>query len=409
MNPEERNITTAVVAVEEQLPVPATKKSVYWGKVASSYTVIWRVLLIALILFAALFMLLFSRAFTYDSVFCFFKDLQAVSAFVPSDYDVVHTTYEEGEHVSLPYRGGIAFVNNGGIEVYSPDGKRLLDVDRTLKNPRAVASRKYLVAFENGGTGFSVTNSYAELFHGETEFPIYGAEISDSGHFALITTSDEVLSQVLLYDNNFNLIQRFRRASATVGVGLSDNGKRIALLGAGAENGTVQTQLDVFLLGETEAELSLVLQEEFPLSVGFTGNKNMMVFTDKALRCCNADGKMHTELMLEGAPAAFVTNGNGALLALETDALTATHRVIALDKKGNTVYDGIFTGDITAAALGENELFLLSGERAVRVDVKNAEMTEITVTAGATDLYIVDECAVRVVYPAKTEYYIFTD
>ncbi len=405
MNLEEKQ-TTALVAVEQP---SVRKKSVYWGRVAVSYTVIWRILLIALLLFAVLFMLLFSRAFTYDSVFCFFKDLRAVSAFVPSDYDAVYTTYEEGEHVSLSYRGSIAFVNSGGIEVCSPDGKRLLDVDLELENPRAVASRKYLVAYENGGKTFSVTNSYAELFRGETDFPIYGAEISDSGHFALITTSDEVLSQVLLYDNNFNLIQRFRRASATVGVSLSENGKRIALLGASATEGTVYTQLDVFELGESETALSLRFDGEFPLSVGFTNNKSLMILTDRTLRCCNTEGKMYAELLTEGIPKTFSVNENGALLVTETDALSATHRVLVLDKKGDTALDSVFTGEIVAAALGEDELFLLSGERAVRVDVDTAEQTEQVIAAGATDLYIVDDGAVRIVYPAKAEYLAFIE
>ena len=402
----ERDPGTALVAVEEK-KLPVAQKSAYWGRVASCYTVLWRILLIALLLFAALFMLLFSRAFTYDSVFCFFKDLQAVSAFVPSDYDAVYTTYEEGEHVSLSYRGGVAFVNGGGVEVYSPDGKRLLDVDLELKNPRAVASRKYLVAFENGGTHFSVTNSYAELYRGETEFPIYGAEISDSGHFALITASDEVLSQVLLYDNNFNLIQRFRRASATVGVSLTENGKRIALLGAGAEEGAVHGQLDVFELGESEAELTQHFREEFPLAVDFTGNRNLMVLTDRTLRCLNTEGKVHAELAADGKTVAYTANENGALLVLETDGITATNRVIVWNKKGSTLYDSAFTGDITAVALGKKECFLLSGERAVHIDADSDTQTELPVSAGATDLYIVDDGAVRVVYPAKTEYYAF--
>lgn len=406
MNSEEKQVTALVVAERQE---PAESKGAYWGRVASRYTVIWRVLLVVLLLFTVLFMLLFSRAFTYDSIFCFFKDLQTVSAFVPSDYDTVYTTFEEGEHVSLSYRGGIAFVNSGGIEVYSPDGKRLLNVDRKLQSPRAVASRKYLVVYEQGGKSFSVTNSYAELFRGETEFPIYGVTVSDTGHFALITASDEVLSQVLLYDNNFNLVQRFRRASATVGVSISDNGKRIALLGAGAEGGTVHSQFDVFELGESEAAFSLYFKEEFPLAVGFTNNRNIMVLTDKTLRCCNSGGKMYTELPVEDTPVALDINEEGILLALETDDLNAGHRVLALDKKGNTVYDATFDRDITSLKMGEDELFLLSGSEVVRVQIKTTERAVLTVEEGAVDLFIVDRGSVRIVYAAKTEYLTFED
>ena len=409
MHPEEQS-TTALVAVEgEKLPVKAEKTESYWARIASRYTVIWRVLLIVLILFTVLFMLLFSRAFTYDSIFCFFKDLQTVSAFVPPDYGTVSATFEEGEHTALSYRGGVAFVNSGGVEVYSPDGHRLLNVDRVFSTPRAVASRKYLLAYDSGGTTFSVTNSYTELFHGETEFPILGATVSDSGHFALITTSDEVLSQVLLYDNNFNLIQRFRRASATVGVSLSDNGKRIALIGATAESGTPQSVLEIFRLGEAAPELSLGFQNEFPLSVAFTGNKYFAIFTNRALRCCHLDGDIKAEVALNGNPVGLDVNSNGILLALETDEISAAHRILALDAKGNTLYDGSHEGDITALKMGERELFWLSGDRAVRLDTDTKKVTERSIEQGATDMFCVGDGQLRLVYPAKVEYLVFEE
>ena len=407
MTPEKRPTTALVPLESDRKSVAPVAKSAYWGRVAASYTVIWRVLLIALLLFAVLFMLLFSRAFTYDSLFCFFKDIKTVSAFVPSDYETVYTTYEEGDGTSLSYRGGIAFINRGGIEVYSPDGKRLLAVNREMENPRAVASRKYLVAYDNGSNGFSVTNSYAELFRGETEFPILGATVSDSGHFALITASDKALSEVLLYDNNFNLIQRFQRSCATVGVSVSENGKRIAMLEVGAEQGGAFTRLEIFELGEKNAALSVRFDGEFPLAVGFTSNKNLALLTDGALRCCNIEGKVLASVPTVGVPIAVDINENGVLLVLETDEFSAAHRVIALDKKGDTVCDEIFEGEVRSAALGDGELFLLSRESAVRISTDTGKRTALPTGSEATGLYIVDDGKLRVVYPAKAEFLSF--
>ena len=402
----QENKTTALVAVEgERLPVP--KKTSYWARISARYTLIWRVLLVALLLFSVMFILLFSRAFTYDSLFCFFKDLQAVNSFVPSDYDAVSTTFEEGEYTALSYRGGIAFVNTGGIEVYSPDGKRLLDVDVSLKSPRAVASRKYLVAFDCGGTAFSVTNSYTELFRGETDFPIYGAEVSDSGHFALITASNDVLSQVLLYDNNFNLIQRFQRASATVSVSVSDNGKQIALIGVAATSGTAKTVVDVYQLGKSAPDHSFAFEQETPLSVGFTNNRHLTVLTDKALRFSDLDGEIESETILNGTPIAFTVSSEGAALVMETERIDATHRVLVLDKRGDLLYDGTFDRDVSAVALGEDEAFLLAGNEVVRIDVDEQQQTVKPVENGATGLFWVDGSQVRVVYPAKVEYLSF--
>lgn len=405
MNPQE-NKTTAVVAVEgERLPVP--KKTSYWARVSARYTLVWRVLLVALLLYSVMFILLFSRAFTYDSVFCFFKDLQTVSSFVSSDYNTVNATYEEGDSTALSYRGGIAFVNTGGVEVYSPDGKRLLDVDVSLRSPRAVASRKYLVAFDCGGTTFSVTNSYTELFRGETEFPIYAAEASDSGHFALITASNDTLSQVLLYDNNFNLIQRFQRASATVGVSVSDNGKQIALIGVAATTGTAKTVVDVYQLGKSAPSYSFAWEQEIPLSVGFTNNRHLMILTDKALRSCDIDGKIENETALDGTPIAFTVGSEGAALVLETEKIDAIHRVFVLDKRGDLLYDGSFDRDVSAVAIGEDEAFLLAGGEVVRIDIDKQLQTAKAVENGATGLFVVNGGEIRVVYPAKVEYLSF--
>jgi hypothetical protein len=405
MNPEE-NKTTALVAVEgERLPVP--KKASYWARISARYTLVWRILLVVLLLYSVMFILLFSRAFTYDSLFCFFKDLQTVNSFVPSDYNTVSATYEEGESTALSYRGGIAFVNTGGVEVYSPDGKRLLDVDVSFKSPRAVASRKYLVAFDCGGTAFSVTNSYTELFRGETDFPIYAAEVSDSGHFALITASNDVLSQVLLYDNNFNLIQRFQRASATVGVSVSDNGKQIALIGVAAITGTAKTVVDVYQLGKSTPDYFLSFEQEVPLSVGFTNNRHLTVLTDTALRSCDLDGKIENETVLDGTPISFTVGSEGAALVLETEKIDATHRVLVLDKRGALLYDGSFDRDVSTVAIGEDEAFLLSGNEVVRIDVDKQQQTAKAVENGATGLFVVDGGQVRVAYPAKVEYLSF--
>ena len=409
MNPND-NRSGALVPVgrTDTVPVPqgdSAKKTGYWACVAARYTATWRALVLVTVLFVVLFVLLFSRAFTYDSTFCFFRDLRSVASFTTSDYGTVHTAFAQGDHTALAYRGGVAFVKSDGVEVYAPNGERLMKADRAFARPRAVASRKYLVAYDNGGTTFSVTNSYTELFHGESEYPILGAAVADSGHFALITTSGDALSQVLLYDSNFNLIQRFQRASATVGVHLSQDGKRIALLGMTAENGTVRGVLAVYRLGADDPERTCTYENEIPLAVSYTRNKNYVVLTDVALRCYASDGELRTEVPLEGkTPVGFTAGEDGTVLVLETDEINATHRVLVLDAKGKTAYDGSYGRDVKALSLVDEVVYLLSDGEVARIDADGGEMQTFAVEAGATGIFAVDEERVRVVYPAKVTY-----
>lgn len=419
MNPEENKITALVPmdaqGLSSQKPELSRKES-YWGRMAMRYTQIFRVMLVALLIFVVLFVLLFSRVFTYDSMFSFFKDMQTVSGFVSSDYGTVNATYEQGDATALSYRGGVAFVNRSGIEIYSPNGGRLTDISRAFENPRATASRKYLVAFDQGGNSFSVTNSYAELFRGETEFAILGAAVSDSGHFALITEADRtdpeksyILSHVLLYDNNFNLIRQYNRVTATVGVDISDNGKYIAFFGATAHQGAVRACLDICRIGEKteEARATVCLDNEMPLAMGFTNNKNLVILTDRNLRACELDGDTKTTVELNGVPVGFSVDANGALLAIETDSVVPTNRLVALSRKGKITYDKGFEGDVNALAMGNDEIFLLSGSKVIRIDCDDEASESVTVLAGATDIFVVDDHQIRIVYPAMAQYVNF--
>lgn len=416
----------AVVVYEPQPETPPLKQDGYWGRVATRFLLLKRIFVIALILFAVFFILCFSRAFTYDSLFSFVKDLQSVGDFIPSDYQTVSATYREGAEIALSYRGSIAFVNTKGIEIYSPDGGRLLDIEEEFASPRAMASRKYLLVYDHGGSKLTVTNAYAELFDeefrnmprynskgeeiGRIDLQILGASLADSGHFAVITTSNRAnqLSLVWLYDNNFNLIQCFGRGSATLGVALSPNGSRVAILGADAQGGEPLAKVDIFSLGTTEPDESIALQGEVPLSISFVTNQSIALLTNETLYFLSNRLEIRESVLLQGrAIVGFVANGDGVALALEENALTATKRLMTFTADGKGLLNTSFAGEIGAMSLYDRTLFLLSDRDVVRfADGKN-EAERLEIPTGAYSIFAVSARGVRVVYPAKADYLKF--
>ncbi|MBR7181215.1 MAG: hypothetical protein IKD28_00325 [Clostridia bacterium] len=416
----------AVVVYEPQPETPPLKQEGYWGRVSARFLLLKRIFVIALILFAVFFILCFSRAFTSDSLFSFFKDLQSVGDFIPSDYQTVSATYREGAEIALSYRGSIAFVNTKGIEIYSPDGGRLLDVEEDFATPRALTSRKYLLVYDHGGSKLTVTNAYAELFSesfqnmprynskgeeiGEVDLQILGASLADSGHFAVITTSNRAnqLSLVWLYDNNFNLIQCFGRGSATLGVTLSPNGSRVAILGADAQSGEPLAKVDIFSFGATKPDESLALQGEVPLSISFVTNQSIALLTNKTLYFLNNRLEIKESVSLEGrAIVGFAANGEGVALALEENALTATKRLMSFTTDGKELLNTAFVGEIGAMSLYDRTLFLLSDRSVIRFVGDSDEAERLEIPAGAYDIFAVSARGVRVVYPAKADYLKF--
>lgn len=406
MHPENKKVTALVPVTEEGQSTEAmpAKKESYWGNVASRYSYVMRVLIVVLLLTAIVFTLVFSRMYTFDNVFSFVKDMQTVSSFVPSRYGTVYAMYSGGTTDAVLYRDGIAFAGRGGVEFYAPDGTRLLDVSREMNSPCIVASEKYLLAFDMGGGSFSVSNAYGELFAGESEFPILGGAVSDSGNFALITTARDSISRVVLYNTDFKP-SYIHRNNATVGIAFTD-GDTVALLGAAADNGNIRTTVDLYTLGREAADGAFVVENELPLAIGCPDG-SIVLLTDKALRVCDDDGDIENKIEYTGTPVDFTVNGKGVSLVLETEAVTATNRVVVLDADGDTVYDGQHEGDVLAAAPGEQHVFLLCNGDVKCISIEKNTVESLPIEAGASDVFFVGKGAVRVIYPAKAVFVHF--
>ncbi len=382
------------------------KKEPYFRKVAARYSVFSRLLALVLVFFLVVFTLFFSRAFTYNSLFGFFGDLRALSAFVPKSEADIAASYATGE-CAVSYRGGVAFANTRGIEAYSPDGKCLFSAEREFASPRIAASRKYFLVFDAGGTVFSVCNAYAELYVGKSDLPILSASMADTGHFALITASDQALSAIELYNPNFGVVARFRRASATLSVSFTDNGKKMAILGMKAENGETGALLEVFGLGEENAEFSAFYKGELPVAASFTDRKNLVLLTESGMRWYK-NGELKKETPLAGEVVAFGTGQSGAYCVLSTDAFCASHRILMTDKKGEITYDnGAFSGNVFSAVRTGNVVYLLTDGAVISVSSVKQEIRSYP-AADALSILFADENGARVFSTAGARYISFT-
>ncbi len=407
MDRENREVT-ALVKADANLPV-ATKKTVgYWLRVANGYKTAFSVLCFVLAVFLVIFTVLSARSFAYDSLFYFGKDVANLISLANDDDRVIYYDYKGESARPAAYRGGVAVAHAAGVDIYAASGELLLAVEesRDCAMPRISVSRDYLAFYDFGGNSFCVCNSYTKLYEGQTEHPIYGAFVSDAGYVSLITGSDPspaadapfYLSEVLVYDANFNLVQHFGRATATVSAAISENGRTVTLVGADA-SGTV---VDVYTVGD-EDPLSTTRLSGFPLAAGYTASNKLAVLTDTACYTLSTAGKLYDTVSYEGASlAAYSIDEKGIALALEVDRLLTSYRVLVLDKKGNIKSDAQSPHRVSSIALSDDHVWLLGGNeiscfaRRGEVSFKSREVSE-----GALGIAALDDRTARVMFPAQ--------
>lgn len=403
----EENENKALIKVTSPvLPVATEKPEGYFGAVARRYRNVFRVLLITLVLFAVLFVLFFSRAFTYDSLYYFVKDLSGIAAAVSADCDEVSYAYHEGNSSFGLYQGGIVRVSTAGVEIFRSDGERALYAELTLKEPRLALSRRYVIAYDFGGTDFYVYNSYDKLYHGETDAPILGITVSDSGAFAVLTPSEKALSSVLYYDSGFALTQRFERGSATLDMALSENGEKIAFLGLGTDGGL----LDVYEIGGREPTATVSLSVGLPETVLFLTSKNIAVVGENGALVLQTDGKTLENISFGGkSPVLVAGDEHGFAVALCEKNMPTSTGVLLLDKKGDVLFSKEFDCAVSGLALSGKTLFVLSGEKIQSFSSKGEELGSISCAEGTEKIFAVSGTRVAAVRRNITAFYAVTE
>lgn len=355
------NESRAMVEVKASpLPQPAEKPEGYFAVTARRYRNVFRVLLITLVLFAVLFVLFFSKAFTYDSLYYFVRDISGIAATLGTDCDEISYAYHEGDFAVAMYRGGIVRISTAGVEIFRPDGEHALRAEIGFTAPRLAQSRRYVIAYDFGGSDFYVFNAYDELYHGTTDAPILGITVSDSGEFAILVPSGRSLSAVLYYNTDFTLIQRFERGFATTDMAISENGEKIAFLGIGSDGDV----LEVYEIGSAEPTATVPLSVGTADSVMFLSSKNIAAVGFGGVAVLQTDGKILKNISYSGRRLLSVRKSEDgfAVAFCEKDTNNGAE-ISVFDKWGEERYQVRDSGEFRDMTLFGKNLFVLSENR----------------------------------------------
>ena len=394
--------TTALVPTAGNQMVATEQKPGYWARTSRRYLLAFRIILILRVVFAVLFASLAPTAFSGNGIYYFAKDLASLAALSDRDRTTIYYQYNEAPASHLAFRGGAATAYDQGIEILTAAGEPSLFLERAFTEPRIVASRHYVLAYDFGGTAFSLCNGYDELCRGTTEAPIVYAAVSDAGAFAVVTSAVTengkfYPSEILFYNGNFKLTQRFKRSGPTVAVDLSDDGRYIAILGT-SENGAL---LDIYARKATKPQASVAF-DGFPCAVGFTASNTVAVVTDAGCHTLRTDGKSYKSVSFDGqALLSYDIGEKTVAVALQTDAVRGASRLVACDKKGNIKYDGDGFTDIRALSLSDRTAWLLTASGVVAVDLRRGAVSAtVEAEPGALDIEGVGRTRAKLFYPA---------
>lgn len=341
----------------------------YYERVSERLGVFQVILYFSLFAFVVLSFFSNTELITYQNFYRFFKDLNASVEGV----DVINTdsvSYPTDTEQSFTlYRNGLAVAGNHSVTIFTAAGRQTVSKTVSYQHPVAVGTGKYLLVYELGGVKYSLYNSYTQVYAGETAYPISGAAVSDSGMYALISSSAQYVSEVYLYNDNFTLINRYARSGYVTDVAINEKGTLLALLTSDTHDGVFSTEVALCEPGEREFKATADVGTAIGLSCVFTEGNTLSVLTAEGVYALNQNGRVLRSHSFDGLTLACAScTADGITVALRDSVMSTEDTVILFGKDGRLLFKERFAEGTTQISRSGSTAFLLSsdGIRAVR-------------------------------------------
>jgi len=345
---------------------------------------------------------------TYRNFYYFFKDLntsfESIEMF--GNESVSYPTADEQSFVL--YRNGLAVASNTSVTVFTETGRQTLSHSISYKNPIAKGTGKYLLVYELGGTQYSLYNSYTQIYTGKSDYPIQNVAVSNSGMYAIVSSSEEYTSVVSLFNSNFSLINRYNKNGYVMDLDISENGDQIAVLTSSAQSGLFHTELWLHEVGSAEKGTSVSIGNSLALRCSYTASGGVSVLCNNGLSFLKGTG--HPVFYdFEGKEIVAADLGiYGTSICLGSSDAVKNTELIAFDRNGDLIFQELIPHSVKQVVKRENAVFALYSDGIARFDLQSSELLIHPCVTDNKFLLPQNEFDFLLCSPQKAELYTFT-
>lgn len=357
-----------------------------------------------LVLFVLGAVLLNIGSLTYENLYYFVKDFDAL---VASGGDAAPSVLysREDNRTYAEYKGGFVTAGRASLSVYSATGRKTKSYYGEYKNPVLRGCSKYFLVYDIGDSRISLYNSFARLRRLEFDRPILAAEICEDGGFAVLTTHNLYKSVIYRYNSSFELVSVYNLKNYVTAMSLDPGGKYLILAYADAGGDSLASGIRIYddkseePVFESRVE-GLILGCGMGRTQAFSDNiPYYYVCGDLLAAGGSVTGETRVELR-EGVRLIGYSADNSGLAATAADG--GNYLLYHLPFAGESV--GIpLECRPTALKKRGKEVYLLCGDTLTRYNLSAGTFRSRLLSPEAEDIIISESGYIFICYPSGAE------
>ncbi len=282
--------------------------------------------------------------------------------------------------------GDLCTLSPEGYALYDSRGNQIMAEQIRYATPILKIGDRYALCFDLDGTQFTVLNTFSKLFDGTTEYPITDGDIASDGSFAIASSSREYRTAITLYNNDFDPVTRIFKNNHLMALEMSDDGKELAVMTVGAENGEFYTEIELVGKGSDKplnsCRLSGLGYSLYYTSEGYSVvTDESICFLDSELKLLRAH-KHDSQLAMSDCSGKYIT-------CVHADGVIGnSYHACIYSASGKLVFKGDFEGKLVGVDSDESGeyVFILTGSTVSRINLTNGKIGSFTVESDAIDI-----------------------
>ena len=396
------------VAAKEQINLQ-NPRNAYYDNVSNIYHSLFLIFLAALLVFVCVSMLCNLELFTYENFYYLAKDISAASDLLTGSGDVINYENSVRNQTFALYRGGLAVGGDSGLQLFTATGRETLNTSPDYVQPVLHGSESYLLVYDIGEKRYSVYNSFVCVHHEETEYPVFAGAMSDSGYYAVVSESYNHAGVVSLYNDRFELVNRYNRTDMVTCVDINESGNRMAFATVGMQNGAYVSTLVIAVPGQSQTHVEMKFDSLFAYDVTFIDQHRALLVGDRASYIVSVDdGTVICPIEYAGMQLAYAdTNQSITVLMFSINPVADTYRMIITDKNGTLIADKTFDAGISQLAVFDGYVYFVADRGVVRIDPITMEYQLLECSTQGKSLLITDKNEVLLCGGQSAAYYKF--
>ncbi len=267
------------------------------------------------------------------------------------------------------------------FQLDSPDSKVI------TKNGRALI-------YGNSSSVVTLVSKTETLGTVKTEKGVAAADLASNGAFAVSCPSDKIQSVLTVYNNRFATQFRWNCSDERItSIGLSDNGKKVAIAAIGATNAEIYTRFIIFDTDETEPIADIRLNGTLIFKTVFTGSGKIIAVGDNRTVIYNSKGETSEEITYaENSVSAIDSDSDGNTLVCLDEYGGTQSKLIIIKSNGKKSAEIVVNGVPDAVDISDNRTAVSVNGEIIRYSLSGKELEryqplgktgDIVVTSGS--------------------------